>query len=128
MAKRDIKSRLGESMKAETESIKSRFERAEAVLGKGERPARAAVAVAPAPEAAQKVVRDSFTMPSTDYDLIGSIKQRCLKAGISVTKSEVLRAGLSALSNMSDKGLKDVVESLAKVKTGRPSMRNEANR
>jgi hypothetical protein len=126
MAKGSIKSRLGASMKAETESVRSRFERADAVMGKPDKPARATAAIATAPDVPAKVIRDSFTMPSEDYDLIAAVKQRCLKAGVSVTKSEVLRAGLNALNAMPDKDLKAVVESLSKVKTGRPSARNEA--
>src|SRR5450631_772413 len=52
-------------------------------------------------EAKVKVVRDSFTMPQTDYNIISEIKQKALKAGIQVKKSELLRAGLQALAKLS---------------------------
>ena len=42
----------------------------------------------------EKVVRDSFTMPQSEYRKIAEIKESCLKAGLHVKKSEVLRAGL----------------------------------
>lgn len=67
-----------------------------------------------------KVVRDSFTMPQTDYDIIAEIKQKALKAGLHVKKSELLRAGLRVLSKLSVVQLKTTVASLEKIKTGRP--------
>jgi hypothetical protein len=120
MAKRDIKSRLGASLQAETQAVRSRFDRADAVLGKDEKRPRLAPVPDPSAEPAARVVRDSFTMPSFDYDLIAAVKQRCLKSGVSVTKSEVLRAGLNALIAMPEGELRRVVEALQKVKTGRP--------
>ncbi|HEU0186646.1 MAG TPA: hypothetical protein VFR06_02010, partial [Gallionellaceae bacterium] len=53
-----------------------------------------------------KVVRDSFTMPKNDYDLIAELKQRCQKQDMHVKKSELLRAGLQALSKLSPAQLK----------------------
>ena len=44
-----------------------------------------------------KLVRDSFSMPEADYAQIGALKERCLKAGVSAKKSEVLRAALKCL-------------------------------
>jgi hypothetical protein len=67
-----------------------------------------------------KVVRDSFTMPQTDYALIAEIKQKALKAGLHVKKSELLRAGLRALDKLGAAQLKRAVASLEKIKTGRP--------
>ena len=67
-----------------------------------------------------KVVRDSFTMPQVDYGLIAEIKQKALKSGLHVKKSELLRAGLQALSKLSTAQLKQAVNSLEKIKTGRP--------
>jgi hypothetical protein len=70
--------------------------------------------------ALEKVIRDSFTMPSRDYKKITQLREKCLKAGMSVTKSEILRAGLHALENMTVEDLGRVVQSVEKVKTGRP--------
>lgn len=67
-----------------------------------------------------KVVRDSFTMPQSDYDLIAVIKQKALKSGLHVKKSELLRAGLQALSKLNTAQLKQAVNNLEKIKTGRP--------
>jgi hypothetical protein len=67
-----------------------------------------------------KVVRDSFTMPKSDYAKIGELKQLCLKDGIQVKKSELLRAGLHALGKLSTAQLKAALSSLEKIETGRP--------
>lgn len=68
-----------------------------------------------------KVVRDSFTMPKSDYDKIAALKARCLAAGVSVKKSELLRAGLVMLEAAAQKRLLAAVSSVEQVKTGRPS-------
>lgn len=68
-----------------------------------------------------KVVRDSFTMPQSEYQNIAKIKEAGLKAGLQVKKSEVLRAGVIALCAMSDVQLKAALSSLDKIKTGRPN-------
>jgi hypothetical protein len=68
-----------------------------------------------------KVVRDSFTMPKSDYERIASLKQRCLDAGVSVKKSELLRAGLMMLESAAPQRLLAAVSALEAVKTGRPA-------
>lgn len=67
-----------------------------------------------------KIVRDSFTMPQSEYQKIAEIKEACLEAGLQVKKSEVLRAGLKALAGMNAARLKHVLAGLEKIKTGRP--------
>lgn len=68
-----------------------------------------------------KVVRDSFTMPKSDYRKIAELKERCLEAGVHVKKSEILRAGLLALAEKGPKQLVAAVRKIEAVKTGRPS-------
>lgn len=67
-----------------------------------------------------KVVRDSFTMPKEDYEKISELKQASLKAGFHVKKSELLRAGLRVLSGLSIAELRQVIDKLGTIKTGRP--------
>ena len=69
----------------------------------------------------EKVVRDSFTMPKSDYEKIASLKQKCLDAGVSVKKSELLRAGLHLLDSAPAKRLVAAISAVETVKTGRPS-------
>ena len=79
-----------------------------------------AVAKKPKKEHKEKVVRDSFTMPQSEYRKIAEIKEACRKAGLPVKKSEVLRAGLKALSELNAAQLKRALAGLEKIKTGRP--------
>lgn len=116
MAKRDMKAALGASLKAEETAVKNRFDKAEAAFSR-----KPAATPSRQESSESKVIRDSFTMPEDDYNLIAGIRSRCLKAGVTVNKSEVIRAGLNALNEMSDKELLEIIERLAKVKTGRPS-------
>lgn len=74
----------------------------------------------PKKETKVKVVRDSFTMPQGEYQQIADIKAGCLKSGVHVKKSEVLRAGLKVLSALTAAELKIVLDSLDKIPTGRP--------
>jgi len=68
-----------------------------------------------------KLVRDSFTFPEADYAQIAALKQRALNAGREIKKTEVLRAGLAALSALSDVDLLVVLDGIDKLKPGRPA-------
>lgn len=67
-----------------------------------------------------KLVRDSFTMPETEYAALGQVKKACLKAGIEVKKSELLRAGVALVEGLGIDQLKLVLASLTPLKAGRP--------
>ena len=69
----------------------------------------------------EKVVRDSFTMPKSDYERLAALKQKCLDAGMSVKKSELLRAGLLLLDAAPAKRLVAAISAVETVKTGRPA-------
>jgi hypothetical protein len=69
----------------------------------------------------EKVVRDSFTMPKSDYAKIASLKVKCQKNGVHVKKSELLRAALALLDAAPEKRLIRVIKALETVKTGRPA-------
>ena len=68
----------------------------------------------------EKVVRDSFTMPKSDYDKIAALKQKCADNGVAVKKSELLRAGLLILATATDEQLIAALGAIETVKTGRP--------
>lgn len=83
--------------------------------------ARAAAApAAPAKPVRIKLIRDSFTMPKPDFELIGSLKQRALSLGREVKKSELLRAGLRAMAGLGDGAFLSAVAAVPRLKTGRP--------
>ena len=75
----------------------------------------------PAKEKKVKVVRDSFTLPKTELLQIAAMKKRALALGVDVKKSELIRAGLQALSGMSDAPFKKALASIPTIKTGRPA-------
>jgi hypothetical protein len=74
------------------------------------------VAVSPA---SVNVVRDGFTMPQDEYDVLKALKAICLKEGVAVKKSELLRAGLKALTQMPTAKLLQTVSALPLIKSGR---------
>lgn len=75
----------------------------------------------PAKAKKSKLVRDSFTMPELEYAQIKALKKRCLDAGISAKKSEILRAAVANLAKLSDTSLLAAVRRLEVIKTGRPA-------
>lgn len=68
-----------------------------------------------------KMVRDSFTMPESDYVKLAELKQNCLEAGVHVKKSELIRAGLLRLSKLNTTALLNEVAQVEIIKTGRPA-------
>lgn len=68
-----------------------------------------------------RVVRDGFSMPYWDYQLILKIRGRLLNAGVTATKSEVLRGALHALKQLPRDEVAKIVGELEPIKTGRPS-------
>lgn len=67
-----------------------------------------------------KLVRDSFTMPSDEYALLGQLKQRALAAAHHAKKSELLRAGVKLLASLDNAALLRALAAVPAVKTGRP--------
>ncbi len=67
-----------------------------------------------------KLVRDSFTIPKEEYAAIESLKIRAMTMGLAIKKSELLRAGLMALTGLSDAKLKAALVAVPTLKTGRP--------
>ena len=80
----------------------------------------------PAPEPASakahkpKLVRDSFTMPKDEYQVLDALKHRAQDLERHVRKSELLRAGVQALAAMSDRAFLKAIGSVSTLKTGRP--------
>jgi hypothetical protein len=68
-----------------------------------------------------KLVRDSFTIPKSEFLAIDALKTRAIALGTSVKKSELLRAGLMALQGLSDTAYKAALTAVPTLKTGRPT-------
>ena len=75
---------------------------------------------APLHAARPALVRDSFTMPEGEYAVLLAVKQACLRAGIDVKKSELLRIGVALLGQLDVATLQGVLAALPQLKTGRP--------
>lgn len=104
------------------------------------RPAKPEAAVAKAPEVAapapvakpekaakpakprkQKLVRDSYAMPDSEYARIGELKKRLAGLSLDYKKSEILRAGIALMAALNDAELTAVMGRVERIKTGRPS-------
>ena len=83
-------------------------------------PSKGDLAAAKVPKIKARLVRDSFTMPQADYDLIGQLKSRALGFQRPAKKSELLRAGLQALAALDDAALRSGLDGLVPLKSGRP--------
>lgn len=68
-----------------------------------------------------KLLRDSFTIPKSEYAVLEALKERAAKAGHPAKKSEVLRAGVKALSVMGDIAFLAALGAVPAIKTGRPA-------
>jgi hypothetical protein len=83
--------------------------------------------VLPTPDK-QKLIRDSFTMPKLEYELLAALKARLLGLSTSTKKSELLRAGVVALALMSDVELLAAVARIPSLKTGRPKKNKDSKK
>jgi hypothetical protein len=70
-----------------------------------------------------KLIRDTFSMPDSDYQLIAEILDRSPAMAARSTKSEIIRAGLKVLHTMDDEHLRQVLNQVQRLKTGRPAKR-----
>ena len=110
-----FKQALNRSLQAENQAVQSRFDRAEAVIRSDSEKSKSN----PAPPL--QAIRDTFSFPSDDYALIAQLQQRCLQSATVVNKSELVRAGLHALSDLPNEQLLQLIGHLTRLKTGRKS-------
>jgi hypothetical protein len=92
------------------------------------------VATAPSPQAVpqatpaapprhERVIKDGFSMPVADYDLIEACIQRALDSRLVMSKSGILRAAIRALSDLDDASFRRVVGDVREIKAGRKKIR-----
>jgi hypothetical protein len=68
-----------------------------------------------------KMVRDSISMPKTEFQVLGELKLRADKLGVEVKKTELIRAGIKALAAMTDTSFAAAIRAVPILKPGRPS-------
>lgn len=69
-----------------------------------------------------KLVRDSFTIPKTEFAVLEELKQRAAKLARPVKKSELIRAGIKALAGLSNAAFLTALNQVPTIKTGRPAL------
>lgn len=109
------------SAKAANPVLKAAAKKAAKAVAAPEPKPAAKPAADPGKAAKPKLVRDSFTMPKAEYAAIDLLKQRAAKLARPAKKSELLRAGVKALSALSDKALLAALAAVPTIKTGRPN-------
>ncbi|WP_135079457.1 hypothetical protein [Terasakiella sp. SH-1] len=73
---------------------------------------------APARPARVEMVKDSYSMPKADYEIIDELTFRMAAQKRRVYKAEILRAGLHALKALPDDKMLSVLDGLVKLKKG----------
>lgn len=107
--KSSVKEEEEEFEKKFTKSIDNRFKVADSIFDSSDKK--------------DHVIRDTFTLPKSDYDLIKKCKDKFLENKISITKSEIVRIGISLVSKLPNSEIHNVYKLMEKIKTGRPKQR-----
>ena len=66
-----------------------------------------------------KTIKDTFTFPEKDHDMIADLIKEAMALGIGMNKSEIIRAGLYALTNLPDSGKLEVMQGIENTPRGR---------
>lgn len=141
MTKKDFSGALRRTATVQRDLIDERFSRADSVLlgmqdqqatsdgaGSSGEVHRQEEARAPAATSAAAsgmggqgglVVRDTFSMPRGDHDLIEVLRIRAAREGRNTGKSEIIRAGLAALAAQAPADLVALLDGLERVRPGR---------
>lgn len=132
-------SALAATVASEARSVEDRFAKADRLFGGGDgdpttqgaasrQQAGATTTVkaaeegrVPTPAPKKKVVRDSFSFPPQEHQRIDELLSDVLRQGIRSNKSEIVRAGLVALQELSSEKRHQIIRSLEKPKPGRPA-------
>lgn len=79
------------------------------------------VAAKPAKDKKPKLVRDSFTFPKAEYEVLEAMKQRAAKLKVMAKKTELMRAGIKSLAALGDAAFLSAIAAVPNLKTGRPA-------
>lgn len=134
MPSKSFKSQLSNTIKEVDSDLKKRIEQAENVLTNK---------ISPSEELSNKtqpsqkkeegllkkqairVVKENFTMPDFDYELLEGLRKRIATTGTILSKSETIRLGLQALSKMTDLEVSSLVTTIVKLKPGRTPLKKK---
>ena len=68
-------------------------------------------------------MRDSFTIPKSEFAVLDQLKRRAGLMARTVRKSELLRAGIKLLASLSNDALLSALSQVPTIKTGRPTLK-----
>ncbi|MEI7672298.1 MAG: hypothetical protein WCK00_09320 [Deltaproteobacteria bacterium] len=68
-----------------------------------------------------KMVRDSISIPKTEFLVLGEMKTRAGKLGVEVKKTELIRAGIKVLTALTGTAFVAAIRAVPNIKTGRPT-------
>jgi hypothetical protein len=115
--RKDMSSKLKSSLEAEDQTLDDRFAKADVALGQRKTGSRKKT------PKTQQVVRDTFSMPPADHDLIQELRQQLIQEhGVVLNKSEILRAGLHALQELPAEQRLAAAQSIETLKPGRKAL------
>lgn len=121
--KTNLKNQIANSLKQEETATKDRFAKADAAFATKEKPKTEPKTRKPKapPKKPEKVVRQIFSMPKNDVELIETLRKKCMQSGFAPNQSEVVRGGLQLLGTLKPKELATVLQGVEKMKQGRPT-------
>ena len=118
--KKTMKDALKNSLKNEEKHVEERFIKADGIFSASNEKTTKELLVEIIKKPAELVIRDTFSMPKKDADLINELRLKCMKAGMYTTRSEVVRVGIRYLAQLQTDDLYKMIENIDKLKPGPP--------
>lgn len=112
--KKTMKDALKKSLQTEERHVEERFTKADGIFSVSTNKNETSEPKKPL----EQVIRDTFSMPKRDGDLITEVRLRCMRAGIDTTRSEIVRAGIRHLAKLPADELCKIIEGIEKLKPG----------
>lgn len=117
MNKKDFQAMLGATVKTQDAAVIERFEDADSLLSQLPKPSCSTRRVNPLKSKAH-VVRASFSMAETDYEVIDSLRKAAATEGVISTASEVARAALHAIADYDGPAIVEAIRKLQRLRPG----------
>jgi hypothetical protein len=67
-----------------------------------------------------KLIRDSFAIPEKEYAALVAVKKTCLKSGLEIKKTELIRIGIALVNDLTTAKIKTAQAKLTQISAGRP--------
>ena len=73
------------------------------------------------PKRESVIIRETFSLPPDESARIDAMRMRAAKAGVMLNRSEIIRAGIAALTQLDEAPFLTIANNVPKLKTGRPT-------